>query len=130
MKNKSINTFEINEYWSDIGTLEQYKISTNDIFSNKCTFNHTDIIKTQQGAYISETKNIDETVQFIGNSTIGHNCSIGKNVVIENCIIWDNVKISDNLCLKNSIIASNCSIYTDLNNQILGANQALEIVKI
>lgn len=130
LKNKSINTFEINEYWSDIGTLEQYKISTNDIFSNKCIFNHTDIIKTQQGAYISETKNIDETVQFIGNSTIGQNCSIGKNVVIENCIIWDNVKIGDNLCLKNSIIASNCSIYTDLNNQILGANQALEIVKI
>lgn len=125
LADKQINTFEITEYWSDIGTLEQYKLSTKDLFNNLYTFNHPDIIKTSTGSYITGKSMIDETAIFIGNSTIGNNCKIGKNVVLENSIIWDNVFIDDNIKLKNCVIASNCTIHADLYSQILGANQSV-----
>ncbi len=119
-----IDTFVIDEYWSDIGTLEQYKQSTQDLFSGLCSFKHTGIVKTGGGACISGTSDIEAVIK--GNCTIGKNCQIGKNVKIEDSIIWDNVKIADNVTVKNSVVASNCFIGTDLISQTIGANQHLE----
>ena len=131
LKEHAINTFPVNEYWSDIGTLEQYKQSMQDLFNKKCSFKHGKIINTPSGAYISESV-VDKSVEFIGNSTIGNNAKIGKNVVIENSIIWNNVTIADNVRIVNSIVASNCVIKTDLFSQITGANELIapETIKI
>ncbi len=118
LEEHAINTFEVNEYWSDIGTLEQYKQSTQDLFNGEYEFVHSKIITCPQGCYISES-NIDNTVEFIGNSTIGKNTIIGKNTVIENCIIWDNVKIGSNLHISDSIIASNCIIDNNIKNEYI-----------
>ena len=35
LKDGQINTFEVNGYWNDIGTIEQYKQSMQDIFNGK-----------------------------------------------------------------------------------------------
>ena len=121
---KQINTFEIDEYWSDIGTLDQYRQSTQDLFNGLCKFNHSPVVQTATGKYISETENIKANI--LGNCTIGKNCSFGKNVTLENCIIWDNVKIDDNVKIKDSIVASNCFVGVDLYSQVIGANQHLE----
>lgn len=125
LKKHAINTFPVEEYWSDIGTLDQYKQSTQDLFDGKCSFKHDEIISTPTGAYISASALIDETVKFIGNSTIGNNTKIGRNAVIENSIIWDNVRIDDNVHISNSIIASNCIIKTNLYSQITGSNELI-----
>lgn len=125
LKKQAINTFIVDEYWSDIGTLDQYKQSTQDLFNNKCSFDHAQIIKTPTGSYISASPNIDKSVKFIGNSTIGHNTQIGKNTVIENSIIWDNVTIADNVHISNSIVASNCIIKTNLFSQVTGSNELI-----
>lgn len=123
----AINTFEVKEYWSDIGTISQYIQSMHDLFDKKCFFRHAQINKQKDGAYISESSSkIDETVQFKGNSTIGNNCVIGKNCMIENCIIWDNVEIADGVKLSDCVIASNCVIKADLCSQIVGANEIIE----
>ena len=118
---REINTFVIYEYWSDIGTLDQYKISTLDVFEGKCVFRHDGSIKTSQGEYISDSV-IPESALFIGKSVIGKNCVIGENVRIENCIIWDNVKISDNVSLKNCIAASGQVIEADAENMVFGGS--------
>ena len=125
LKQKAVNTFEISEYWSDIGTLEQYKLSTQDLFNSLYSFNHSGIIKTDTGFYITGNSSIGPNVKFIGNSTIGDNCKIGENVVIENSILWDNVEIDDNIVIKDCVIASNCSIHADLYSQIVGANELI-----
>ena len=122
----AINTFEVSEYWSDIGTLEQYKQSTQDLFDGKYEFAHSPIIKCAQGAYIAENCEIDDTVEFIGNSTIGKNTVIGQNTIIENCIIWDNVTIGSNLHISNSVIASNCIIEQSIDNEYI----TLDFLKI
>lgn len=121
LKERQINTFEITEYWSDIGTLAQYQQSVQDLFNNDYTFNHAPIVKTSDGAYISASV-LPMSVKFIGNTTIGCGCIIGKNVTLENCIIWDNVTIEDNITIKDCIIASNSVIKRDLTAQIIGLN--------
>lgn len=118
LSERAINTFEVSEYWSDIGTLEQYKQSTHDLFDGKYKFLHAPINSCPQGAYIAESE-IDDTVEFVGNSTIGKNCTIGKNTIIENCIIWDNVKIGSDLHISDCVIASDCVVNDNIKNQYI-----------
>ena len=125
LKSHKINTFEINDYWTDIGTLEQYKQSMHDLFEDRCHFEHAGIIKTSEGAYISASILRNE-VKFIGNNTIGANCRIGKNVTIKDSIIWDNVIIGDNVVIEDSVVASGSLINRDLSFEIIGAGQVLQ----
>lgn len=124
-KEMPINTFPVNEYWSDIGTIEQYAQSTQDLFNNLYEINCPQIIKTPKGAYITGKSHISSSVLFFGNNTIGTNCIIGKNVVLQDCIIWDDVEIHDNLILKNCIVASHSEIKMNMVNQIVGPNQII-----
>lgn len=124
-KGIKINTFPVDEYWSDIGTIAQYVQSTKDLFDNLYTINHSGIINTPEGAYISGKSYISPSTSFIGFNTIGNNCIIGKNVTLKNCIIWDDVEIKDNVKLENCIIASHSEIKTDMINQVIGPNQII-----
>ena len=122
LKEKKIDTFEIEGYWSDIGTLEQYKLSNHDVFSGKCKINHQSIHVVHGGAYMSQSV-LPDDIKLLGESVIGSNCVIGKHCIIENSIIWDNVKILDNVHIKNSVIASNEIIDTDISNNVLGCKK-------
>lgn len=124
-KEIKINTFNVDEYWSDIGTIDQYKQSTKDLFEKKFSIKHSEMIKTEQGKYIKGKSYIAPSANLIGQNTIGDDCIIGKNVVLENCIIWNNVEIKDNLKLQNCIIASNSEINADMLNQVVGPNQVI-----
>ena len=128
----TINTFTIDEYWTDIGTIGQYKQSVNDLFDGKCEFKHSPIINTPKGAYIVGNSIIPSSAVFIGNSTVGSNCVIGENCTIENSIIWDNVEISDNEHIKDSIISSGCTIKSDITDKITETGEIIEkdILKI
>lgn len=122
LKTSGINTFEINDYWTDIGTISQYKQSHKDLFEGLCKFKHDPIQSLNGGQYISQSEIPQDTV-FKGVTTIGTNCKIGRNVHIQNCIIWNNVEIADNTVLKDSIIASNCKILSDIDGQIIPENE-------
>lgn len=124
-KDIKINTFLVNEYWSDIGTIEQYFQSTQDLFNNLYEFKHSEIIKTPKGEYINGNSYIAPSVLFFGFNTVGKNCVIGKNVILKDCIIWDDVEIKDNIKLKNCIIASHCEIKANLAGQVVGPNQII-----
>lgn len=120
-----INTFSVEEYWSDIGTLDQYFQSTQDLFNGEFTINHSPIIETPKGQYIADKSHISSNALFFGYNTIGKDCIIGKNVVLKDCIIWDDVEIKDNVILKNCIIASGCDIKANMVGQIVGPNQII-----
>lgn len=124
-KEIKINTFNVDEYWSDIGTIDQYIESTKDLFENKFSIKHSKTIKTEHGEYIKGNSYIAPSANLIGYNTIGDDCIIGKNVVLENCIIWNNVEIKDNIKLQNCIIASNSEINASMVNQVVGPNQVI-----
>lgn len=130
LKNHEINTFVIDNYWTDIGTLEQYQQSTQDLFEGRCHFNHSKLVKTANGAYISNTENLPDDLTFVGNSTIGSNCKIGKNVTLKNAIIWDNVTIEDDVVVSDSVIASGSVIRKNVTDSILGANSLIDCTKV
>lgn len=123
LNDRQINVFEVSEYWSDIGTLEQYKQSTLDLFDNLYTFKHDKVIEASAGNYICGKTSIPKSVKFIGHTVIGDECIIGKNVVLENCILWDGVEISDGVHLKDCVIASNSRVERNLTNHIIGQNE-------
>lgn len=119
----AINVFPVEEYWSDIGTLDQYRQSTLDLFENLYTFKHDKINQTETGSYICGKSIIPSTTKFIGHSVIGDECLIGKNVTLENCILWDGVEISDNVHMKDCVIASNSRVERNLTSHIIGQNE-------
>ncbi|MCQ2789915.1 MAG: NDP-sugar synthase [bacterium] len=120
-----INTFEVKEYWSDIGTIDQYAQSTFDLFGGKYNIAHTEIEKVADGLLLKGKSYVAPSSKIIGCNVIGDNSIIGKNVVLENCIIWDDVEVFDNVTLKNCIIASHSEIKIDMVNQIIGPNQVI-----
>lgn len=124
-KDIKINTFNVKEYWSDIGTIDQYAQSIKDLFNGLLKMRHSEIIQTPNGSYITGKSHIASSGLFYGFNTIGTNCIIGKNVVLKDCIIWDDVEIHDNVVLKNCIIASGSEIKVNMVNQIIGPNQII-----
>jgi mannose-1-phosphate guanylyltransferase len=124
-KHIPINTFSVEEYWSDIGTIGQYMESNKDVFRGEFTFNHSEILEKDEGKYIVGKSYISPSVTFKGFNIIGNDCIVGKNVVLENAILWDNVEIKDNVIVKDSVVASGSEIGTDLKRQTIGPNQIL-----
>ena len=102
LKERQINTFEVREYWNDIGTIEQYKQSIQDVFDGICDIEHAKIQVTNQGSYICGNSEVPSTVRFIGNSVIGSNCKLGEYIKLENCVVLPQMHNSKTLSLKSN----------------------------
>lgn len=109
LEEKQINTFLVEEYWNDIGTISQYKQSMQDIFNGVCSIEHSQIIETNLGNYISGNTKIPKTVRFIGNNVIGDNCKLGEYIKLENCIVLDGAEVKTGSELSNCIVLPSVS---------------------
>lgn len=121
--NEKINVYQTDEYWCDMGSIEQYKQTHHDIFNGFLNFEN---LKFENNLICGQNSKINSSVKLSGNNVIGNNCIIEKNVVLENSIIYDNVKIGANTVIKNSIIAENSSVLGKFNDKIIEANTILE----
>lgn len=104
LEEKAINTFEVSEYWNDVGTISQYKQSIQDVFNGICKVKHPQITETNLGTYVSGKTKIPETVRFVGNNVVGNNCKLGEYIKLENCIVLDNAEIKTGSELTDCII--------------------------
>jgi mannose-1-phosphate guanylyltransferase/phosphomannomutase len=125
-KGKKIYGFLMDDYWTDIGNIFEYKKGVFDTLDG--TFKLNFGLKNDGGKYISKTAKIDKSVKiewpcFIGdNVVIKENCSIkpysvisdnvkvGKNTVIDRTIIWKNSIVGVGVELINSVVSSNSLI--------------------
>jgi mannose-1-phosphate guanylyltransferase len=142
--NQKINTFVINEYWSDIGTLDQYRNSTVDMLKGKVTIDESyekrkfgfaskssqigKIISQNTVTAVGEGSLIEDNVTFEGYNVIGNNCNIKSGVHFNNCILWDDVNIEENVYLENCIIANNVVIKNNMHvakNSVIAANSII-----
>ena len=106
-KGLKINTYNLSEYWSDIGTISQYIESSWDIFDGK--IKGIDL-KPCLGEY---------SYKGSKRNIIGKKCKISSDANLEDCIIWDGVEIPSGITLKKCIVASNTKITESCEGQIL-----------
>ncbi len=111
MLKKPIYAYLMNEYWTDIGNIGEYKLGTSDALNGTIAINIDGTKIKNTSVVAGENCEIDSTVKFIGKSVIGKNCHIGKNVIIEDgTVIGDNVKIQNDSIIKDSIIWRNVNV--------------------
>lgn len=122
-----INTFEIAEYWNDIGTIGQYKQSIQDVFNGLCKIEHTPIIETNLGSYISETSKIPSTVRFMGNNVIGSNVKLGEYIMLDNCVVMDGAEVKTGSELSNCVILPALSTNTEKSISKSSSKDALMV---
>lgn len=124
---EKINSYRIYSYWSDIGTLEQYKQSNFDALANKIMIEDARIINKYNIRYVAgKNTQIHDSVELLGDCVIGNNCKIGKNVKMKNAILWDNVVVNEDVTLDNCVIANDCTINCSVKNEVIGASRVLE----
>ena len=104
LEEKQINTFTVDGYWNDIGTIEQYKQSVQDVFNGVCKIKHNEVVDTNFGSYTCGNTKLPKTLRVVGNNVIGNNCKIGEYVKLENCIVFDNSEIKTGSELENCIV--------------------------
>lgn len=124
--NELLCAFTIQNYWNDIGTLNQYRLSSYDVLNSKVLIDHPyresefgwlagscmispDAILSGK-LFMGENSIIEKSVRTYGNSIIGNNCIIKEGARIRNAIIWDNVVIEEDAKIDGAIIANNARI--------------------
>lgn len=116
--------YQVDAYWIDIGTLENYRQLNSDLLTGKCP--HIDpematprvsdscLIHPQARFYgpvlIGEKCKIGYGAQIIGPAVIGTGCQIEDCAIIEKSILWQHVTVGKNAVLKDCIVASNSCI--------------------
>jgi NDP-sugar pyrophosphorylase family protein len=124
--NELLYGYKINSYWNDIGTLNQYRLSSYDLFTDHISINpdYDEFIhgwKSETAVVSNEAvfkgkvvlginSSAAAKVKFYGNSIIGNNCIIEEGAEIKNAIIWDNVIVRKYAKLDGCIVANNVEI--------------------
>jgi mannose-1-phosphate guanylyltransferase/phosphomannomutase len=125
-KGKKIYGYLMDEYWTDIGNIFEYKKGVFDILDGKLNLDFG--LTNRCGKYISKTAKISKSVKINGPCFIGDNVCIGENSVIKPySVISNNVRIKDNTIIEKTIIWENSDIAsgTQITNSIISSNTSI-----
>jgi mannose-1-phosphate guanylyltransferase/phosphomannomutase len=130
-KGKKIHGFLIDDYWTDIGNIVEYKKGVFDALDGSLKLKLS--LRNKSGKYISNSAKIDGSAKikgpcFIGDnviikensiikpySVISNNVKVGKSAVIERSIIWENSVVGTGAELTNTVVNSNAMIPADVS---------------
>ncbi len=137
-KNLPVLGIEIDSYWSDVGTFEQYRQANFDALDRKLKTNLPDRHEktSDYEIWLGENAHIEpgciiKGKVLAGNNTkiasgahlsgyviIGDDCIIESGVMIENSVIWSGSHISQDAKVKDSVLGcgSNIGVNQTLNN--------------
>lgn len=88
--------YSFNGYWIDVGRHYSY------IEANK-------ILLKKNGLKFATGENC-KIEGMLKETSIGKNCTIGKDSILKSCILYNNCKIGKNVYMENCIVADNCKI--------------------
>lgn len=117
---------EIHNYWSDVGTVKQYRLSNFDALSGRVkvalpgektqwgwiganAFVH-DNCRVEGLLMVGKNSRLGSNVKCRGTVVIGDNCLIEHNVELEDTVVWSGVNIESWAVLKDSVIGRNCLV--------------------
>jgi len=121
---------KIDDYWSDVGTLAQYRESNFDALSDavhvkvpgKLEKRNGHSVWLGEGARLSDNVVIDGPLQvgrntvigagtrFSGTVVLGDNITVMAGAQVSDSIIWSNSTVGRNTRIKNSVIGMNCRV--------------------
>lgn len=137
---------EIDDYWSDVGTIQQYReanfdavrgLMKVDCASNRSVLHQNGVVTYAEGVVIDPGCSIKGSVVLGRNSRIGHGTIISGHVVIgENCVIepgafikdsviWANNHVQSDAYIENSVICSDS--VCDPNPKHINVNRTSEL---
>jgi len=94
-------------YWEDVGTLEAYLSSHQDILDGKVSVD-IEGFPLRPGVWVGKGAEIDPSVELVGPAVIGDNCVVGPGARLgAYCTLGRNVRIGDNAVVERSIVHDN-----------------------
>ena len=116
---------QINKYWCDIGSLNQYRLAHYDVMKGLVKIDipgiwHPNAVYMGERTIISPTaqigskvvigKNchIGDGVEIFGETVVGDNCIIEDSSAIFGSIIWHNTRIGRSTRLVECVVGSEC----------------------
>jgi len=94
-------------YWEDVGTLEAYLSSHQDILNGKVSV-EIEGFPLRPGVWVGKGAEIDPSVELVGPAVIGDNCVVGPGARLgAYCTLGRNVRIGDNAMVERSIVHDN-----------------------
>ncbi len=120
------------EYWCDVGTLEQYREAHEEVLSGKVNLTLPAVefapgIWVEAGAQISPEAEIHQPA-YIGHqvtikrharvgpfSVIGDNSIIEEGAVVERSVLWDSVYVGTNSHVASAVVGSHTTVKQDVH---------------
>lgn len=94
-------------YWEDVGTLEAYLKSHQDILDQRVQVDVAGF-QLRPRVWLGKGAEIDPSVTIDGPAVIGDNCVVGPGVRLgEYCTLGRNIRIGDNAVLQRSVVHDN-----------------------
>ncbi|MFM9872160.1 MAG: sugar phosphate nucleotidyltransferase [Fimbriimonadaceae bacterium] len=111
--------YVMDEYWCDVGTLEQYREAQDDFLNGKTTLEVPGELLSK-GVWVGEGSVIDETAVLKKPVCIGNNVRVKRGAIIgPGAVIGDSCLIEENSEIRRSVIWDRC--YVGIDAEIEGA---------
>ena len=104
---KGLYGYVADGYWEDVGTLEAYLSSHQDILEGKV---QVDIegFPLRPGIWVGKGAEIDPSVELVGPAVIGDNCVVGPGARLGAfCTLGRHVRIGENAEVERSVVHDN-----------------------
>jgi NDP-sugar pyrophosphorylase family protein len=117
---------DLQSYWSDVGTVHQYKQSNFDALEGALRV-EPPLERNELGYLAADTRieggvvvdgalmlgkrsRLGAGARIKGRVIIGENCRIERNAYLEDTIVWSNSIVEENASLSNCIVGSGCVV--------------------
>lgn len=133
--------FDIEGYWSDVGTIEQYRMANFDAVKRRVQLGLSDakpyrehgrvtagdrtVIEygcdIQGSLIIGDNSRLGAGTTIMGNVVVGDNCIVEPGAILKDCVIWSNSIVQSGAHVEHSVICSgsvvaNHSRHFDVNH--------------
>lgn len=124
--------YVMDEYWCDIGNLNEYRRAQRDVLEQKVKVNVPGQ-EIRKHVWIGKNTKIDPSAKLFPPCVIGENCTIEKDVIIDhftvignkcwikqeakigNTILWDEVVVEKTVGLSNCIIGNRANVSENIS---------------
>lgn len=106
----------IDDYWSDIGAIDQYRVAQRDLLGGSVELEIPGE-EIRPGVWVGQRTIIDETAEIEGPVVIGADCRIKARAVIgpnssigDGCLIEEGARVSDSIVWEHCYIGQNSTL--------------------